>query len=149
MRACRWLSFRKRVPNLTAASQNLYELIKGQGIAVYPDDEIRLAVQRAVAVEGFTRLEDRQGKASHKIDIVVALAQAALAAVQKGGQDWMMLGSHNCLGGGDGLIQWRSADTPRPRLQIRTVTITEQQALAQGIRTAPTPMFRPFKRASR
>jgi hypothetical protein len=37
--------------NLTTASQNLYELIQGQGLVVYPDADLRLAISRAVAIE--------------------------------------------------------------------------------------------------
>src|SRR5262249_28256369 len=44
--------FPQSVPNLTEASQNLFELIKSHNIVVYADDAIRLAVSRAVAVEG-------------------------------------------------------------------------------------------------
>jgi phage terminase large subunit-like protein len=38
-------------PNVTAASQNLYDLIRGGGLTVYPDAAMRLAVNRAVAIE--------------------------------------------------------------------------------------------------
>ena len=37
--------------NLTAASQNLYELIESQNLVVYPSEALRLAVSRAIAVE--------------------------------------------------------------------------------------------------
>jgi phage terminase large subunit-like protein len=43
--------FAQSVGNLTSASQNLYELIKAQGIVAYPDPDVRLAIQRAIAVE--------------------------------------------------------------------------------------------------
>ena len=69
------------VPNLTEASQNLYEIIKGNNLLVYPDAQIRLAISRAIAVEtprGW-RIKDKQ---SHKIDVVVALAMASLAAIK-------------------------------------------------------------------
>jgi hypothetical protein len=52
--------------------------------AAYADDEIRLAVQRAVALETSRGWRIAKEKASHKIDVVVALAQAALGAVQQG-----------------------------------------------------------------
>jgi hypothetical protein len=42
----------QNVPNLTAAAQGLYELIKGRNIVSYPDPQLRLALSRAVAVEG-------------------------------------------------------------------------------------------------
>lgn len=41
--------FAQTVPNLTAASQQLYELI--QGLVLYPDAAMRLAMTRTVAVE--------------------------------------------------------------------------------------------------
>jgi phage terminase large subunit-like protein len=69
-------------PNLTAASQNLYELIKGGNLIAYPDAAIRLAVSRAVAIESPRGWRIAKEKQSHKIDVVVALAMAALAAVQ-------------------------------------------------------------------
>ena len=68
--------------NLTAMGSNLYELIKGGGIVVYPDEQIRLAVSRAVAVESPRGWRIAKEKVSHKIDVVVALAMAALAAVE-------------------------------------------------------------------
>ena len=37
--------------NLTEASQNLYELIKGRNLVTYPDAAMRLAVSRAIAAE--------------------------------------------------------------------------------------------------
>ncbi len=72
--------------NLTAASQNLFELIQGQNLLAYPDAAIRLAISRAVAIEtprGWRITKDKQW---HKIDVVVALAMAALAAVQGQGE---------------------------------------------------------------
>ena len=69
--------------NLTEASQNLYELIKSASLAAYPDADLRLAVQRAVAVEMPRGWKISKAAASHKIDVIVALAQAALGAVQE------------------------------------------------------------------
>jgi hypothetical protein len=68
--------------NLTAIGSNLYELIKGRGIVVYPDEQIRLAVSRAVAVESPRGWRIAKEKVSHKIDVVVALAMATRAAVE-------------------------------------------------------------------
>jgi phage terminase large subunit-like protein len=76
--------FSQTVGNLTEASQNLYELIKGQNLIAYRDDQVRLAVQRAVAIEGVRGWKISKEKAAHKIDVVVALAMAAHAAVQGG-----------------------------------------------------------------
>lgn len=70
------------VPNLTQASQNLYELIKGRNLQVYPDAAIRLAISRAVAVETARGWRIAKDKQSHKIDFVIALGMAALSAIQ-------------------------------------------------------------------
>ena len=69
-------------PNLTAASQNLYELVTGRNLALYPDAGMRLAVSRAVAVESARGWRLDKTKQSHKIDVVVALSMAAHACVQ-------------------------------------------------------------------
>src|SRR5437870_5134855 len=42
------VEFPQSVPNLTAASTNLYELVKGGNLHVYVDEGLRLAVHRAV-----------------------------------------------------------------------------------------------------
>ncbi len=76
------VEFPQTVPNLTEASSNLYELIKGSNLEAYEDAEIRLAVSRAVAVETTRGWRIAKEKTSHKIDVVVALAQAALGAVK-------------------------------------------------------------------
>jgi phage terminase large subunit-like protein len=77
------VEFAQSVPNLTEASTNLYELIKGRNLMVYPDDEIRLAISRCVALETTRGWRIAKEKTSHKIDVIVALAQAALGAVQQ------------------------------------------------------------------
>ena len=69
-------------PNLTAASQHLYELIKGRNLVAYSDPDLRLAISRAVAIETPRGWRIGKDKQTHKIDVVVALAMAALAAVQ-------------------------------------------------------------------
>lgn len=70
------------VPNLTESSTNLYELIKAGNLAVYVDPDIRLSLQRAVALETSRGWRIAKEKAVHKIDILVALAIAALGAVK-------------------------------------------------------------------
>jgi hypothetical protein len=79
--------FPQTVANLTEASQNLYELIKSGNLILYPDADMRLAVSRAVAVEGSRGWKISKEKAKHKIDVVIALGMAALAAAQKGTAD--------------------------------------------------------------
>ena len=112
--------------NLTAASQNLYELIKSGGISVYPDDDVRLAVQRAVAVEATRGWHIAKEKTSHKIDIVVALSMAAYAAVSNGESGFMRMGTYNPYSG-DGKVRWKD-DTKQ---RIRVVKVSEKEALRQ------------------
>src|SRR5208282_1463464 len=76
--------FPQSSPNLTAASQNLYELISGRNLVVYPDAPMRLAVSRAVAIETSRGWRITKEKQSHKIDVVVALGMACHAAVAMG-----------------------------------------------------------------
>jgi phage terminase large subunit-like protein len=78
------VEFPQTVANLTEATSNLYELIKSSNLVVYPDEAVRLAVARSIAVETPRGWRIAKEKQSHKIDVVVALAQAALAAVQGG-----------------------------------------------------------------
>jgi hypothetical protein len=74
--------FPQSVPNLTLASQNLYELIKARQIAFYPDPYIRKAISHATAKEGSRGWKISKENRSHKIDVVVALGIAAYAATQ-------------------------------------------------------------------
>ena len=67
--------------NVTAASQNLFELVTGQNLVAYPDAAIRLAVSQAVAVEGPRGWKIDKSNPRHKIDVVVGLAMACKAAV--------------------------------------------------------------------
>jgi len=70
------------VPNLTAATQNLYDLIQSRGIILYPDAPMRLAISRAVIHESSRGWRVDKLRQSHKIDVIVALSMAALAAVK-------------------------------------------------------------------
>lgn len=74
--------FPQTVPNLTAMSMNVYELLKGENLAAYPDDDLRRAVLHAVVEESARGMKLTKTKSSHRIDILVALAMAALGAVR-------------------------------------------------------------------
>ena len=74
--------FPQSVPNLTMAAQGLYELIKGRNLIVYPDANMRLAVSRAIAIETSRGWRIAKEKQAHKIDVIVALAQACHATVK-------------------------------------------------------------------
>src|SRR4029077_19051577 len=52
-------------------------------IIAYPDPDVRLAISRAVAVETSRGWRIAKEKQVHKIDVVVALAMAAHAAVSR------------------------------------------------------------------
>jgi phage terminase large subunit-like protein len=80
----RMVEYPQSVPNLTDASTNLYELIKGRNLILYPDDDMRVSVSRAVALETSRGWRIAKEKTSHKIDVVVALGMAAKAAVERG-----------------------------------------------------------------
>ena len=74
--------FPQSVPNLTEASSALYELFQGNNIVLYSDEAIRRAVERAAAVEMPRGWRISKVSRGDKIDVVVALAMASLAAVQ-------------------------------------------------------------------
>ena len=81
--------------NLTEATTALYDVVKGRNLIVYPDPDLRLAISRAVAIESARGWRITKEKASHKIDVVVALAQAVLCTMQEGPKafDWAELRS--------------------------------------------------------
>jgi phage terminase large subunit-like protein len=70
------------LPNLTAATQCLFDAIQSRSIAFYPDAAMRLAVSRAIIVESSRGWRLDKTKQSHKIDSIVALGMACLAAVR-------------------------------------------------------------------
>lgn len=78
------VEFPQTVSNLTEASNNLFELIKGANLITYPDPALDRAIQQTVAVETTRGWRLAKEKTSSRIDVVVALAQAALATVQHG-----------------------------------------------------------------
>jgi hypothetical protein len=105
--------FPQSSPNLTAASQNLFELIQSRGIVVYPDAAVRLAVSRAIAVETLCGLRVSKQIQAHKIDEVVALAMACHAAVQGQSEPFFDNSFHWVDGGNsddkDGVAEWQRA----------------------------------------
>src|SRR5262249_2932764 len=74
--------FPQTIPNLTAATSNLYDLLMERRLALYPDAGMRLAASRAVIVESSRGWRLDKLKQAHKIDVIVALSMAALAAVR-------------------------------------------------------------------
>jgi phage terminase large subunit-like protein len=86
------VEFPQSVPNLTEASTNLFELIKGGNLVCYDDAALDKAIKQTVAVETPRGWRLAKEKTSARIDVVVALAQAALGAV-RGGQNSAPIGA--------------------------------------------------------
>jgi phage terminase large subunit-like protein len=78
--------FAQTTPNLTRATQNLFDLIESQSIVLYSAADMRLAISRCVAIEGPRGWRIGKDKSAFKIDVIVALAMACHAAVQGAGQ---------------------------------------------------------------
>ena len=78
--------FPQTIPNLTAATQNLYDLIQSRSLVLYSDAPMRLAISRAVMHESSRGWRLDKLKRQHKIDVVVALSMACLAAVRGQGE---------------------------------------------------------------
>jgi hypothetical protein len=57
-------------------------LAAGTNLVAYPNATIRLAVSRAIAAETARGWRIAKDKQAHKIDVVIALAMAALAAIR-------------------------------------------------------------------
>lgn len=82
----RMIEFAQTPENLTAVSQNLFDLIKHQRLVLYPDPDMRLAISQTVALDKARGWRIDKEKQSHKIDVVSALAMAAYAAVHYHGE---------------------------------------------------------------
>jgi phage terminase large subunit-like protein len=78
--------YAQNMSNLTAMGENLFQLIRGRNLLVYPDEAIRTAVSRAIAIESARGWKIAKDKQSHRIDIVIALGMAALACVKAQGE---------------------------------------------------------------
>jgi phage terminase large subunit-like protein len=60
----------------------LLDLVQSRSFVTYPDAAMRLAVSRAIITESSRGWKLDKLKQAHKIDLVVALSMAALAAVR-------------------------------------------------------------------
>ena len=75
-----WRSFRRQTESDRGLAE-LFELIKGDNLDSYPEAALRLAVSRAIAAETARGWRIAKASRPHKIDVVIALAMAALAAI--------------------------------------------------------------------
>ena len=76
------VEFPQTTDRLTAMSQNLYDLIKGGNLVLYKDKEMRAHAQKSTAKESPRGWRIVKKKASHKIDLIISLAMAALGATK-------------------------------------------------------------------
>ena len=72
------------LPNLTAVTSNLFDLISARQLVLYPDAGMRLAISRAIITESSRGFKLDKLKQAHHIDVIVALSMACLAAVRDG-----------------------------------------------------------------
>jgi phage terminase large subunit-like protein len=63
--------------------------VKGGNLSLYPDDFMRTCASHAVALQSSRGWRIAKEKTSFKIDVIVALAMAALAAIEKG-EVWLI-----------------------------------------------------------
>jgi phage terminase large subunit-like protein len=73
--------FPQSPPHLTRMAQALFELLTGHNLALYDAPELRAHALNAVCVESSRGLRLAKEKSSRKIDGLVALAMAAVAAL--------------------------------------------------------------------
>jgi hypothetical protein len=78
------VEFAQTEPNLTAASQQLYELLEYKNLVMYPSKELRRQAMGAVALEKKRGWRIAKEKTSSKIDSVVSLAASAYHTVKNG-----------------------------------------------------------------
>jgi hypothetical protein len=122
------MEFPQSSPNLTIASQNLYELVESRGLVLYPDAAMRLAASRAIAIETSRGWRIAKEKQSHKIDVVVALGMAAHAAVTVCEQTPARFGWQTTTGAGFngsfwiGRDAWRNGGHGQPESTIYPAT---------------------------
>ena len=72
--------------NCTLMGQTLFDLLTGLNLEVYPADELRQQALSTVAVENPRGWRIAKEKASKKIDAIVALAMACVAAMAHRGE---------------------------------------------------------------
>ena len=80
--------------NCTLMGQTLFDLLTGLNLEVYPSDELRQQALSTVAVENPRGWRIAKEKASKKIDAIVALAMACVAAMAHRGE----IGSRSARG---------------------------------------------------
>jgi phage terminase large subunit-like protein len=75
------IEFPQTVANTVRMGQGLFELLKGVNLRLYASDDLRAQALNTVAVENPRGYRIAKGKASRKIDAIVALSMACVAAL--------------------------------------------------------------------
>jgi hypothetical protein len=70
--------------NCTAMGQAIFDLLMGKNLRLYPSAELRTQALNTVSVESTRGWKISKDKSSKKIDAIVALAMAAVAALDQG-----------------------------------------------------------------
>ena len=78
--------FPQTIANCTLMGQTLFDLLTGHNLVLYPSDELRQQALSTVAVENPRGWRIAKEKASKKIDAIVALAMACVAAMAHRGE---------------------------------------------------------------
>jgi len=76
------IEFPQTSDRLISMSQNLFDLVSGHNLVLYRDKEMRQHALKATAKETGRGWRIVKKKASHKIDLIIALAMAALGATE-------------------------------------------------------------------
>lgn len=73
--------FPQTVANTTRMAQTMYDLLKGKNLVLFEDEELRQQAMNTVAIETPRGFRIAKEKASRKIDAIVALSMACVAAL--------------------------------------------------------------------
>jgi hypothetical protein len=68
--------------NLSAMASNVFELVRSRALVLYPDPDLRRACAQSIVTESARGWRISKEKQSHKIDALIALAMASIAAVE-------------------------------------------------------------------
>ncbi len=75
------MEFPQTQANMTRMSQLLFDLLRGKNLVLYPDPDLREQALHTVAIETGRGLRITKEKLSKKIDAIVALSMACVAAL--------------------------------------------------------------------
>jgi phage terminase large subunit-like protein len=77
------IEFPQTLANTTRMGQVLFDLVQGRNLVLYPDPDLRQQALHTVAIETGRGFRIAKEKASNKIDAIVALSMACVAALDQ------------------------------------------------------------------